>query len=68
MCRDPPHLPVVQSEHRGIARNPRDLVLLLGRDALVDGAAAAPSDVDDLLTDTGYSLMTLGHQNQYDLF
>jgi len=39
-----------------------------GKDAWVDGIPATPSDVDALLTDTGYSLMALGHQNQYDLF
>ena len=47
-----PHLPVVQIEHEAIARNHRDLVLLLGKDALVDGVPAPPSD-DDLFTGTG---------------
>ena len=68
MCREPQHLPVVEIEHRGIARNPHEPGSLPLGDAFVDGVAAAPSDIDALLTDTGYSLMTLGHQNQYDLF
>jgi len=63
-----PHLPVVQIEHEAIARNHRDLVLLLGKYALVEGVAALLSDVDDLLTEAGYFLMTLGHQDPYDLF
>jgi len=41
---------------------------MLGKDAWADGVPAAPSDVDDLLTDTGYFLMTLGHRRRYDLF
>jgi len=47
-----PHLPVVQIEHEAIARNHRDLVLLLGKYALVEGVAALLSDVDDLLLTT----------------
>ena len=53
-----------------IARNPRESgsFAMLGKDAWVAGVPAAPSDVDDFLTDAGYFLMILGHQSRYDLF
>ena len=76
MCREWPHLPVGRRTDWAprlsgdIARTPRDLVLLRcsGNTLGLTAFAAAPSDVDDFLTDAGYFLMTLGHQSRYDLF
>jgi hypothetical protein len=64
----------VQIGHRGYRATSRErlatlvLFAMLGKNACVDGVPAAPSDVDDFLTDAGYFLMILGHQSRYDLF